>query len=129
MYDKVCDMLIQLHSQARVDSGRGQNRTPTLLAALRAPVFASEQDVGPPKGRYVGQGLGLDYPFVPAGAVLSARATLYDPGGPMGRMFFNILATFAEFQADLIRMRTREGMAIARNKGKLRGKQPRLSDR
>ena len=29
----------------------------------------------------------------------------------------------------LIRMRTREGMAIARAKGKLRGKQPKLSDR
>jgi len=42
-------------------------------------------------------------------------------------MFFNILATFAEFEADLIRMRTREGMAIARAKGKLRGKQPKLS--
>ena len=45
----------------------------------------------------------------------------------MGKMFFNILATFAEFEADLIRMRTREGMAIARAKGKLRGKQPKLS--
>ena len=32
-----------------------------------------------------------------------------------------------EFEADLIRMRTREGMAIARAKGKLRGKQPKLS--
>jgi DNA invertase Pin-like site-specific DNA recombinase len=37
------------------------------------------------------------------------------------------LATFAEFEADLIRLRTREGMAIARAKGKLRGKQPKLS--
>ena len=53
----------------------------------------------------------------------------FDPGDPMGKMFFNILATFAEFEADLIRMRTREGMAIARAKGKLRGKQPKLSDR
>jgi hypothetical protein len=35
----------------------------------------------------------------------------------------------AEFEADLIRMRTREGMAIARAKGKLRGKQPKLSTR
>jgi len=32
----------------------------------------------------------------------------------MGKMFFNILATFAEFEYDLIRMRTREGMKIAR---------------
>lgn len=44
-------------------------------------------------------------------------------------MFFNILATFAEFEADLIRMRTKEGMAVARAKGKLKGKKPKLSDR
>ena len=48
---------------------------------------------------------------------------------PMGKMFFNVLATFAEFEGDLIRLRTREGMAIARTKGKLRGKQPKLSDK
>jgi DNA invertase Pin-like site-specific DNA recombinase len=28
----------------------------------------------------------------------------------MGKMFFNFLATFAEFEADLISLRTREGM-------------------
>lgn len=44
-------------------------------------------------------------------------------------MFFNILATFAEFESDLIPMRTREGMAIARAKGKLRGRRPTLTDR
>ena len=60
---------------------------------------------------------------------LALGRALYDPGDPMGKMFFNILATFAEFEADLIRMRTREGMAIARARGKLRGKQPKLSDR
>jgi DNA invertase Pin-like site-specific DNA recombinase len=47
----------------------------------------------------------------------------------MGKMFFNILATFAEFEVDLLRVRTREGMAVARAKGKLRGKQPKLSAR
>ena len=55
--------------------------------------------------------------------------TLYDPSDSMGKMFFNILATFAEFETDLIRLRTREGMDIARAKGKLRGKQPKLFDR
>jgi len=39
--------------------------------------------------------------------------------------FSNILATFAEFEVDL-RMRTREGMAIARAKGRLKGKAPKL---
>ena len=45
----------------------------------------------------------------------------------MGKIFFNILATFAELEVDLLRMRTREGMAVARAKGKLRGKKPKLS--
>ena len=63
------------------------------------------------------------------GVKLALGRALYDPGDPMGKMFFNVLATFAEFETDLIRMRTREGMAIARAKGKLRGKQPKLSDR
>ena len=33
----------------------------------------------------------------------------------------------AEFESDLIRMRTREGMKVAKAKGRLRGKQPKLS--
>ena len=60
---------------------------------------------------------------------LALGASVHDPSDPMGRMFFNILATFAEFEADLIRMRTREGRAIARAKGRLKGKKPKLSDR
>ena len=38
---------------------------------------------------------------------LSLGGSLYDPTDPMGKMFFNILATFAEFEVDLLRMRTR----------------------
>ena len=63
------------------------------------------------------------------GVTLALGQSRYDPGDPMGKMFFNILATFAEFEADLIRLRTREGMKIARAKGRLRGKQPKLSDK
>jgi len=61
------------------------------------------------------------------GVRLQLGATIYDPSDPMGKLFFNILATFAEFELDIVRARTREGMAIARAKGKLRGKQPKLS--
>ena len=63
------------------------------------------------------------------GVALALGRTVYDPTDPMGKMFFNILATFAEFEVDLLRMRTREGMAIAREKGRLRGKQPKLTAR
>ena len=35
----------------------------------------------------------------------------------------------AEFEADLARARTREGMAVAKAKGRLRGKQPKLKPR
>jgi DNA invertase Pin-like site-specific DNA recombinase len=63
------------------------------------------------------------------GVKLALGASVYDPADPMGKMFFNILATFAEFESDLIRMRTKEGMAIARAKGKLKGKKPKLSER
>jgi DNA invertase Pin-like site-specific DNA recombinase len=44
-------------------------------------------------------------------------------------MFFNVLATFADFEVDLLRMRTREGMAVARARGKLSGKPPELATR
>ncbi|MDH1270505.1 recombinase family protein [Rhizobium pusense] len=63
------------------------------------------------------------------GVRLQIGGSVHDPSDPMGKLFFNILATFAEFEADLIRMRTREGMALARSRGKLRGKKPKLSDR
>jgi len=63
------------------------------------------------------------------GVKLALGRNVHDPADPMGKMFFNILATFAEFEADLIRLRTREGMVLARAKGKLRGKQPKLSDK
>jgi len=63
------------------------------------------------------------------GVRLQIGASVHDANDPMGKLFFNILATFAEFEADLIRMRTREGMAIARAKGKLKGRKPKLSTR
>jgi DNA invertase Pin-like site-specific DNA recombinase len=52
-----------------------------------------------------------------------------DPTDPVGRLLFNVLAMVAEFEADLDRARTREGMAVARAKGRLRGKQPKLKPR
>jgi DNA invertase Pin-like site-specific DNA recombinase len=60
---------------------------------------------------------------------LSLGASVYDPTDPVGRLLFNVLAMVAEFEADLIRSRTREGMRVAKAKGHLRGKQPKLNPR
>jgi DNA invertase Pin-like site-specific DNA recombinase len=54
---------------------------------------------------------------------------VHDPTDPVGRLLFNVLAMVAEFEADLIRLRTREGMRVAKAKGRLRGKQPKLNPR
>ncbi len=59
--------------------------------------------------------------------VLSLGGNAYDPTDPVGKLLFNVLGMVAEFEADLIRMRTREGMAVAKAKGRLRGKKPKLT--
>jgi DNA invertase Pin-like site-specific DNA recombinase len=61
-----------------------------------------------------------------AGVKLNIGGSLHNPDDPVGRLLFNVLAMIAEFESDLIRMRTREGMKVARAKGRLRGKQPKL---
>ena len=110
----------------------GTNRDRPGLAQALAAVRAGDTLVVPkldrlarsvPAARDIGDSL------TARGVKLSLGGTLYDPADAMGKMFFNILATFAEFEVDLLRMRTREGMAVARAKGKLKGKQPKLTAR
>ena len=60
---------------------------------------------------------------------LSIAGSVYDPTDPMGKLLFNVLAMVAEFEADLISARTREGMKVAKAKGRLRGKSPKLNPR
>jgi len=39
---------------------------------------------------------------------LNLGGSVYDPTDPVGRLLFNVLAMVAEFESDLIRLRTRE---------------------
>ena len=59
---------------------------------------------------------------------LSIGGAVHDPNDPLGRLLFTVLAMIAEFESDLIRARIREGMPVAKAKGHLRGKQPKLSN-
>jgi DNA invertase Pin-like site-specific DNA recombinase len=103
----------------------GRNRDRPGLAQALAAVRAGETLVVPKLDRLarsVPDARAIADELEKRGVSLALGKQVYDPNDPMGRMFFNILATFAEFESDLIRMRTREGMKIARDKGKLRGK-------
>ena len=109
----------------------GRNRTRPGLEQALAAVRAGDTFVvskldrlarSVPDARQIGDSL------ADRGVKLQLGSSIHDPTDPMGKLFFNILATFAEFESDLIRHRTREGMAVARAKGKLRGKKPKLSD-
>ena len=61
-----------------------------------------------------------------AGVKLNIGGSVHDPNDPVGRLLYNVLGMIAEFDSDLIRMRTREGMKVAKAKGRLRGKRPKL---
>jgi excisionase family DNA binding protein len=60
---------------------------------------------------------------------LNLGGSVYDPTDAVGRLLFNVLTMVAEFESDLIRLRTREGMRVAKAKGHLRGNQPKLNRR
>lgn len=60
------------------------------------------------------------------GAKLRIGDTVHDPLDPMGKLLFNVLAMIAEFERDLISMRTRDGLAKAVADGRMRGGQPKL---
>ncbi|MFE3758664.1 recombinase family protein [Nocardia tengchongensis] len=53
-------------------------------------------------------------------------SSIYDWNDPFSKLLLQTLAMVAEFEANLNHLRTREGMAKARAKGRLKGKQPKL---
>ena len=50
-----------------------------------------------------------------------------DTSSAEGRMLYRLLASFAEFQRDLITANTREGLAAARARGRTGGRRPALT--
>jgi DNA invertase Pin-like site-specific DNA recombinase len=62
------------------------------------------------------------------GVLFGLGASVYDWNDPFGRLFLQTLAMVAEFEANLGHLRTREGMALAKRQGKLKGKQPKLPE-
>ena len=118
---------VVLEDYTDIQSGRSQDR-PELanaLAAARrhgAAIVVAKLDRlarSVPDARAIGDSL------AERGVKLQIAGSVHDPTDPMGKLFFNILATFAEFESDLIRHRTREGMAVVYDDVHVGGKGPR----
>ncbi|PPF15253.1 MULTISPECIES: recombinase family protein [unclassified Rathayibacter] len=116
-----------------VDSGpTGSNRACTALAAALAAchdgstLLVTKFDR---LARSISVARDIADELTRKGARLRIGGTVNDPIDPIGRLLFNVLAMIAEFEGDLIRARTREGMKVAKEKGRLRRKKPKLSPR
>lgn len=78
-------------------------------------------------GRTTHQLVGLLEKFEREGVRLLSLQDGIDPSSVMGKAMLQIGAVFAEMERNLLRERTKAGLAAARARGRLGGRKPRLS--
>lgn len=61
------------------------------------------------------------------GVQLEVLEQSIDTSTPEGKLFFTMVAAFAEFEREIMRSRTIDGLAAARARGKLGGRKPVMS--
>ncbi|WP_310626804.1 recombinase family protein [Limnohabitans sp.] len=62
------------------------------------------------------------------GAEFKSLTEVIDTTTPAGRMIFQILGAFAEFERAIIRERTMIGLRAARDRGNIGGQPPKIAD-
>jgi len=62
-----------------------------------------------------------------AGAKFRSLTESIDTSGPAGRMLMQMLGSFAEFEREMIRERTRAGLHEARAQGRVPGRKPKIT--
>ncbi len=62
-----------------------------------------------------------------AGGKFRSLTEAIDTAGPAGRMMMQMLGSFAEFEREMIRERTRAGLREARTKGRVPGRKPKIT--
>ena len=61
------------------------------------------------------------------GAEFQSLTEKIDTTTPAGRMMMQMVGAFAEFEREMIRERTKAGLAVAREQGRVGGRRPKLS--
>lgn len=78
-------------------------------------------------GRSVKHLMAIADDFAARGVDLQALDQPVDTTSAAGKLFFTILAAFAEFERNLISERTRDGLAVRTARGRNGGRKPKLS--
>ena len=63
-----------------------------------------------------------------AGAGFKSLTEAIDTTSPAGRMMMQMVGSFAEFEREMIRERTKAGLEAARSEGRIGGRRPKLSN-
>lgn len=114
-----------------IDHGfSGKTMTRDGLEKARAALRSGDEFVVPNMSRLarnVTDALGLMKELTDEGVRLNVGGVIYDPADPMSKLFLTILAAVAEAEGGWVSLRTKEAMARPSVRGKLRGKQAKLT--
>jgi DNA invertase Pin-like site-specific DNA recombinase len=77
-------------------------------------------------GRSTKDLLNLVAEFESDGVQLEVIEQNIDTSSPEGKLFFTMVAAFAEFERSIMQARTKDGLAAARARGRVGGRKPKL---
>jgi len=63
------------------------------------------------------------------GVQLEVLEQIFDTSTPEGKLFFTVGAACAEFEREVMRSRTMDGLAASQARGRLGGRKPKLSEK
>ncbi|MEO8798433.1 MAG: recombinase family protein [Polyangiaceae bacterium] len=127
-------IVVAEYADEGISGAKGRDKRPALDEMMRAATMGAVDMVAVTALDRLARslshlvGLGSELEALHVGMFIANMA--FDTSTPTGRLMFNMLGSFAEFERELIRERTMHGLDRARRRGKTLGrpKVPRITE-